>query len=141
MYSFFDTHASRVNPSSDATRFEVTLEYTRVSEYQALYTPPEASFQLSEAVSLTSHKRRRQLSEPIRIRSNYMQPALSAGKCARRLVIGGLRSKRSVPHSGYAKIGERAKRRRAGRKCGRHLFQRERLLRRVSDWFWFFLIG
>ena len=36
-----------------------------------------------KAITLTNQKRRGQFSEPISIWSNYMQPAPSAGKCAR----------------------------------------------------------
>ena len=86
---------------------------------------------------MTNHKRRRQQSEPIRIRSNYMKLAPSAGKCARQLAIGSLHNKYTFPRSGCTKIRERAKSRRAGLKCGQNLFERERFVRGLSDWFWF----
>ena len=41
---FFNTHASRVNPSRDATRFGVAWENARISKYQGLRARVEASF-------------------------------------------------------------------------------------------------
>ena len=48
----------------------------------------ERSKTKTKAITLANHRRRRQLSEPIRIWSNYMQPVQSAGNARVQLAIG-----------------------------------------------------